>query len=69
MGVFGVGLTNGVPVVGDWNAGGTSEVGIYQDGFWYLDLNGSGIWDGEPADTFGVFGAGLTGATPVTGKW
>src|SRR3990172_4680171 len=69
MGVFGVGLTNEVPVVGDWNADGTSEIGIYQEGLWYLDKNRSWQWDGEPTDQYGVFGVGLTGVVPVPGKW
>jgi hypothetical protein len=67
--VFGVGLTNAVPVTGDWNGDGKTEIGIYQQGYWYLDVNGNGQWDGQPADQFGVFGVGLTGAVPVPGKW
>jgi major membrane immunogen (membrane-anchored lipoprotein) len=69
LGVFGVGLTNAVPVVGDWNADGIDEIGIYQQGLWYLDKNRSWQWEGEPADQYGVFGVGLTGAVPVPGKW
>jgi C1A family cysteine protease len=69
LGVFGVGLTNAVPVTGDWNADGVTEIGIYQQGLWYLDKNRSWQWEGEPADQFGVFGVGLTGAVPVPGKW
>jgi outer membrane protein assembly factor BamB len=69
LGVFGVGLTNAVPVVGDWNADGIDEIGIYQQGLWYLDKNRSWQWEGEPTDQYGVFGIGLTGAVPVPGKW
>ncbi len=69
LGVFGIGLTNAVPVVGDWNGDGISEIGIYQQGLWYLDKNRSWQWEGEPDDQFGVFGIGLTGAVPVPGKW
>ncbi len=69
FGVFGIGLTNAVPVVGDWNADGTTEIGIYQNGYWYLDMNRSWQWDGQPTDQFGVFGVGLTNAVPVPGKW
>jgi hypothetical protein len=69
LGVFGVGLTNAVPVTGDWNADGITEIGIYQQGLWYLDKNRSWQWEGEPADQFGVFGVGLTDAIPVPGKW
>ncbi len=69
LGVFGIGLANAVPVTGDWNADGITEIGIYQQGYWYLDKNRSWQWEGEPADQFGVFGIGLTGAVPVPGKW
>ncbi|TAN39348.1 MAG: hypothetical protein EPN25_11840 [Nitrospirae bacterium] len=69
MGVFGVGLTGEVPVVGDWNADGIAEIGVYQNGLWYLDKNRSWNWNGEPTDQFGVFGVGLTGVVPVPGKW
>jgi Protein of unknown function (DUF1566) len=67
--IFGIGLTNAVPVTGDWNGDGIAEIGIYHQGYWYLDMNGNWQWDGEPADQFGVFGVGLTGAVPVPGKW
>jgi ELWxxDGT repeat protein len=68
-GVFGIGLSNAIPVVGDWNGDGIAEIGIYSDGNWYLDKNRSWAWDGEPADTFGVFGIGLANPVPVTGDW
>jgi len=69
LGVFGIGLTGEVPVVGDWNGDGISEIGIYQDGIWYLDKNRSWQWEGEPSDTYGVFGIGLTNEVPVVGDW
>ncbi len=69
LGIFGIGLTTAVPVTGDWNADGITEIGIYQQGYWYLDKNRSWQWEGEPTDQFGVFGIGLTGAVPVPGKW
>jgi hypothetical protein len=67
--IFGIGLTNAVPVAGDWNGDGIAEIGIYHQGYWYLDMNGNWQWDGEPVDHFGVFGVGLTGVVPVPGKW
>ena len=69
MGIFGIGLEGEVPVVGDWNGDGISEIGVYMDGLWYLDKNRSWQWDGEPADQYGVFGIGLTDVVPVPGKW
>jgi peptidoglycan hydrolase-like protein with peptidoglycan-binding domain len=68
-GVFGVGLPNAIPVIGDWNGDGRSEIGIYSDGNWYLDKNQSWAWEGEPTDTFGLFGTGLPNVVPVTGDW
>jgi FtsP/CotA-like multicopper oxidase with cupredoxin domain len=66
---FGIGLTGSMPAAGDWTGTGTSDVGVYQNGIWYLDENGDGVWDGTPADAMYVFGAGLTAALPVTGDW
>ncbi|PID52493.1 MAG: hypothetical protein CR972_01655, partial [Candidatus Moraniibacteriota bacterium] len=34
----------------DKNGDGTTEVGVYSDGLWYLDVNGDGAWDGGDAD-------------------
>jgi len=68
-GVFGVGLPNVIPVTGDWNGDGRTEIGVYSEGYWYLDKNQSWAWEGEPTDTFGVFGIGLPNVIPVTGDW
>jgi serine-aspartate repeat-containing protein C/D/E len=68
-GQFGTGLPNPVPVTGDWNGDGVTEIGIYSDGHWYLDKNSTWAWEGEPADTFGQFGMGLPNPVPVTGDW
>ena len=66
---FGGGLTGAVPVTGDWTGTGTTKIGVYHNGVWYLDLNGNGAWDGTPTDGLYYFGGGLTGAVPVTGDW
>lgn len=58
-----------VPVVGDWNGSGTTKVGVYYKGFWLLDYNGNGQWDGTSGgDRFIALGGGA-GETPVTGDW
>ncbi|MBT0654243.1 beta strand repeat-containing protein [Geomobilimonas luticola] len=69
MGMFGVGVSNAIPVVGDWNGDGKTKIGIYADGIWYLDMNQNWAWDGEGTDVRGVFGVGLPNAKPVVGDW
>ena len=32
-------------VVGDWDGDGTTNLGIYKEGVWYLDWNGNGAWE------------------------
>jgi cytochrome c peroxidase len=66
---FGTGLAGALPVAGDWNGTGTAKIGVYSDGLWYLDVNGSGTWDGTPTDAQYSFGAGLANALPVVGDW
>jgi hypothetical protein len=57
-----------VPVTGDWNGDGISEIGIFRKGTWYLDKNGNGVWDGPATDA--QFTLGLQpGDVPVTGDW
>ena len=62
------GAAGWTPIVGDWNGAGTTKIGIYKDGMWYLDNDGSGngVWDTGDKN----YGFGLTsGWTPVVGKW
>jgi hypothetical protein len=74
LGPFG-GLSMDIPVVGDWDGNGTTKIGIYRQGYWYLD-NGNGTWDGcrqLPSDLtkdicWGPFG-GLDVDVPVVGDW
>jgi YD repeat-containing protein len=66
---FGDGLSGAVSVMGDWNGTGTTEIGVFADGAWYLDTNGNGLWDGAPSDSTYTFGNGLSGAVPITGDW
>ena len=80
FGVFGipslVGLAKGV--VGDWDGNGSDDLGLYNDGLFYLDTTGNGKWDtvqGQPCspcgDTFRDFGirAIRSTAKPVIGDW
>jgi hypothetical protein len=61
------GASGDLPVTGDWDGDGVSQVGTYRQGQWFLD-NGNGLWDGAGVDTiYGNFGA--PGDQPVTGFW
>jgi hypothetical protein len=76
---FNVGSTAGqVPITGSWDGLSGDLVGVYQvstsksgqgnRGYWYLDLNGNGVWDGCQVDRcLGPFGA--SGDIPVVGDW
>ncbi len=68
---FGAGMAGAMPVTGDWDGTGKTKIGIYDPstGNWYVDMNGNGTWDGTATDTMYTFGAGLTGAVPMSGKW
>ncbi|TAN39646.1 MAG: hypothetical protein EPN25_10740 [Nitrospirae bacterium] len=66
---FGAGVAGAIPVTGDWTGSGTTKIGVYTGGTWYVDLSGNGAWDGTPTDALYTFGAGVAGASPVTGRW
>lgn len=59
------GLPDGTPVVGDWNGDGTSDIGVYLKGEWFLDLNGNGQWD--EGDLWAKLGSEAD--RPVVGDW
>ena len=59
------GSKSGVPVVGDFNGDQISEVGIYDAGQWFIDINGDGLWNQE--DVLLLLGGG--GDVPVVGDW
>jgi hypothetical protein len=67
--VFGWGNPNVIPVVGDWNGDGRTKIGVYYNGFWYLDYDGNGVWDGGVNDKAYSFGWAATGVTPMLGDW
>jgi hypothetical protein len=62
-----LGQSGDKPVAGDWDATGSDKIGIFRDGFWILDKNGSFLWDGPPADI--VAGFGMAGDVPVVADW
>ena len=68
FGPFG-GVAGDLPVAGDWNGTGTSKIGVYRQGFWYVDFNNNGTWEGCDIDgCSGLFG-GLPKDLPVAGDW
>ncbi len=60
-----------IPVVGDWNGDGKTKIGYYNNGFWALDTNGNGTFDGTSTgqDNFYGFGGNGAGEIPVLGDW
>ena len=65
--VFGGG-TGAKAVVGDWTAIHKTNIGTFNAGFWLLDLNGNGQWDGTSTDELIALG-GNSGDVPVVGDW
>ena len=62
------GINGGTIVSGDWNGDGRTKTGVYKNGFWFLDYNGNGIWDGPLVDRLVALG-GQSGEIPITGDW
>jgi hypothetical protein len=72
LGPFGQ-LTD-LPVVGDWNGSGTTNIGIYdsESQTWELDSTGDGSWQGCALDTCLHFAPPQGSSSlevPVTGSW
>jgi len=59
------GMAGALPVVGDWNGSGTTKLGVFLGGLWFLDLDGDGIWD--EVDLWAKLGK--EGDQPVSGDW
>jgi len=63
------GMNGDLPIIGDWNGDGTTEIGVYHPStrVFFLDFNGNGAWNGASVDRQYTFG--VTGDTPITGDW
>jgi hypothetical protein len=63
------GITGDIPLAGDWNANGITEIGVFRPSnhLFYMDYNGNGLWDGTIIDRTNNFG--ITGDIPITGDW
>jgi protocatechuate 3,4-dioxygenase beta subunit len=64
--VFQYGTESDVPVAGDWNGDGIANIGLYREGTWYLDEDGSGKW--SKGDML-VEQFGALGDIPVVGDF
>ncbi len=62
------GVAGDIPVVGNWNGSvdGKSEIGVFRNGYWYLDTNGNNAWD-PGVDAAIPFGTAED--IPVVGDW
>ncbi len=49
------------PLIGDWNADIRDEIGVYQNGNWHLDYDGTGVWSSGDIH----YGFGATGWIPL----
>jgi hypothetical protein len=59
------GMRGGIPVSGDFNGDGVTDVGVFRDGQWFIDVNGNGVWD--EGDLWAKLG--YDGDKPVVGDW
>jgi serine-aspartate repeat-containing protein C/D/E len=59
------GLKKGVPIVGDFNGDGISDLAFWDRGQWFIDLNGNGQWDSD--DLWAKLGT--ADDRPVVGDW
>jgi hypothetical protein len=59
------GMLGGIPLAGDFNGDGKSQLAIFKDGYWMIDMNSNGIWDEH--DMLIKFGD--EDDRPVVGDW
>ncbi len=65
--VFPFGIKGDTPVVGDWTADGRTKIGVFRKGFWLLDLNGTGKWDGDAGGDRLIGVGGTPEEIPIVG--
>ncbi len=64
------GAPTDIPVIGDWADAGKDHIGVYRPstGYWYLDRNGNGVWEGCTTDLC-AGPVGLPTDKPLTVAW
>ncbi|MDQ6664778.1 MAG: hypothetical protein M3Z23_10330, partial [Acidobacteriota bacterium] len=62
---FSFGKAGDLPVVGDWNNSGTTKIGVFRSGQWFLDTTGNMVLDSR-AHTFTY---GQSGDLPLVADW
>jgi len=66
---YNFGISGDIPVSGDWNLDGKTDIGVFRNltHQFYLDYNGNGVWNGASVDK--QYNFGITGDIPVSGDW
>ena len=66
---YNFGITGDIPITGDWNSDGISEIGVFRPSthLFYLDYNGNGVWNGASVDK--SYNFGISGDIPISGDW
>ncbi|HND56170.1 MAG TPA: VCBS repeat-containing protein [Pirellulaceae bacterium] len=59
------GIRGAVPVAGDFNGDGRTDLGVFYRGEWFIDINGNGLWD--ESDLWAHLGGPED--QPVVGDW
>ncbi len=54
-----------VPIVGDWNGTGATKIGVFRNGTWILNMNGTG----KNSSSDRQFTFGQAGDIPIVGDW
>jgi serine-aspartate repeat-containing protein C/D/E len=63
--VFRYGGSSQIPVSGDFTGDGITNIGVFEDGRWWLDTDGNGRWSEGDLE----FVYGQPGDIPVVGDW
>jgi hypothetical protein len=66
---YNFGISGDIPIAGDWDNNGKSEIGVFRNSthLFYLDYNGNGVWNGSVVDR--QYNFGISGDLPVSGDW